>query len=315
MTKPRTAHPPVFIPPNSTFLTFADAYRCILSDCFVNYDYSVNPRGMWCREKQNVIFTITDPLQQLFDNEVRDLPRQYLARELSLYLGGVNLAYRFAKASKFWDKIKNPDGTVNSAYGHILFCENMFDKEKNQRVIPGNRNLHSAWIYALGTLVKDQYSRQAVLHINQRKHLIMKDSKDIPCTMSLVFSIRDNQLNLTVHMRSNDVIKGTTFDIPAFMVFQQAMWLSLREIAYPDLNLGTYTHFVDSLHLYESNFELAEKMLRKPFTPKSLPLLDNGKIVLDKSVTEIGMFGKYKIKPTTNIEFIEWLNTTVGDFD
>ena len=95
-------------------------------------------------------------------------------------------------------------------------------------------------------------------------------NKDVPCTFIQMFHIRDNKLHTTVEMRSNDVIKGTTYDIPSFILFQRLMLLRLREV-YPDLEMGTYTHFANSLHLYSSDFELVEKRLASQILDNAYP--------------------------------------------
>ena len=65
-------------------------------------------------------------------------------------------------------------------------------------------------------------------------------------------------------MRSNDLIKGTTFDIPFFMLLLQNMYLLLKEV-YPELELGYYYHNAMSLHIYEPDFDLVEDMLNHDF--------------------------------------------------
>ena len=93
------------------------------------------------------------------------------------------------------------------------------------------------------------------------------------CTLNGVFQIRDNKLNFTVDMRSNDVFFGLTFDYPFFTILQQQMHTLLKKV-YPDLELGTYTHIAHSLHMYERDFDKVEKMLENEFKPSSTPEID-----------------------------------------
>lgn len=107
------------------------------------------------------------------------------------------------------------------------------------------------YIYTL--LLKDSDTRQAVININNEtdKH----DSKDVACTISLQFLIRENKLNLITTMRSNDILWGTPYDINSFCFLQEVMakWL--------DLELGNYYHVPGSLHIYETTKDKLRKML------------------------------------------------------
>jgi thymidylate synthase len=51
-------------------------------------------------------------------------------------------------------------------------------------------------------------------------------------------------------MRSNDLTLGLAYDLPWFIGLMQDMVDDLRG-AYPNLKVGTYTHTVDSLHIYD----------------------------------------------------------------
>ena len=65
---------------------------------------------------------------------------------------------------------------------------------------------------------------------------------------------------MSVHMRSNDLVKGVPYDWAFFMYLQERMLRELQ-VKHSALKIGTYTHSVGSMHLYESDFELARKMI------------------------------------------------------
>jgi hypothetical protein len=71
-------------------------------------------------------------------------------------------------------------------------------------------------------------------------------------------------------MRSNDLILGTPTDIAFFCLLQQQM-LKLLQYKYPELELGTYTHIVHSIHIYERHFNLVREMLDKRFLSLGFP--------------------------------------------
>lgn len=193
----------------------------------------------------------------MFYNKARSTPLEYLKGELIWYFTGSNKLEDILPYSSFWKLIANEDGTCNSAYGYRLF------KDLNE-------HNESQWSWAYKSLLRDKDSRQAILYIGQPKFQY-ESNKDVPCTSFLQFFIRDNKLHLFTVMRSNDLIKGTTFDVPFFMLLLQNMYLLLKE-HYKDLELGYYTHNAMSLHIYEQDFDLVQQMLRNPFSSKNIVL-------------------------------------------
>lgn len=237
-------------------LDMADATEQILNALVNDYQYVTSPRGQKIKEIIGMQIEINDPYSNIFKNKERDLPLQYLADELYLYFSGSNSAEEFGKASKFWNKIANEDGTVNSAYGHLIF--------KN----PTKHGM-TQWEWAKQSLINDKDSRQAIMHYNTPDHQY-NGVKDFVCTMSNQFFIRDNKLDMITYIRSNDATRGWTFDASWFMLLMQCMKEELKNI-YPELELGKYIHFAGSMHLYEEHFQLAENMLKHDFVCDSLP--------------------------------------------
>lgn len=105
-------------------------------------------------------------------------------------------------------------------------------------------------------LAKDPDSRRAVVTIhNPVFDIIDGDSKDIPCTLSLQFLIRDGQLDCYCTMRSNDVWYGTPHNVMMFTFLQRAMasWLGV--------DAGLYHHRANSFHLYTAMEDKAKALL------------------------------------------------------
>lgn len=228
--------------------TFAQAYKELL-DLLVNFpEYQSAPRDQKINEITNCKFTVRDPRYCFYLNNRRSSQFKYIAAELLWYLSGDKSVDFISRFSKFWKKLENCDKTVNSNYGWLLFYEKYSPVWTTQ------------WQWAYDSLFNDEDTRQAVMHFNLPKHQFF-ENKDFVCTMYGDFLIRDNKLNFTIHMRSNDVILGLPTDIPFFCILQMNMWRLLKKYKYPELELGSYTHFVNSLHLYERNFELAKEML------------------------------------------------------
>lgn len=110
--------------------------------------------------------------------------------------------------------------------------------------------------YILQTLGKDLFSRQAVMTFWRPRPY---QSKDIPCTVSLQFLVRDYgdgpQLQLLVYMRSNDLWLGFPYDVFTFTQLQRYVAMLLN------VQVGPYHHHVGSLHLYEQHWEKAAQLL------------------------------------------------------
>jgi thymidylate synthase len=242
------------------FDTFAEAYKDSLTDLLTFPEYETRPRGMTIKENCDVALVIDNPLSCLYENTVRSSQLKYIAAELLWYFMGRNDVGYISKFAKFWESIQNDDGTVNSSYGHLLFA---------------NPNEHGFMQYewAVNSLLKDKDSRQAVLHFNLPSH--QRDgNKDFVCTMYGIFQIRENKLNFTVSMRSNDVILGLPTDIAFFVTLQSQMLFHLVTHGgeeFRELELGTYTHIANSFHLYERHFDLVDRMIREDFVPHQIP--------------------------------------------
>ena len=252
--------------------TFAGVYEELLHDLMTEPEYVTQPRDMKINEMCDVALVIEDPLSCLYANPFRSSQSKYIAAEFLWYFMGRNDVEYISKFAKFWESIKNDDDTVNSSYGYLLF---------------NNKNEHGMTQYrwALESLAQDKDSRQAVLHFNLPTHQ-RSGNKDFVCTMYGIFQIRDNKLNFTVSMRSNDVILGLPTDIAFFAILQSQMLSHLKSYAgYPTLELGIYTHIANSSHIYERHFEVANKMITKKFEPISIPNVHLNLIKIDGSPT------------------------------
>jgi thymidylate synthase len=83
-------------------------------------------------------------------------------------------------------------------------------------------------------------------------------SEDIPCNVCSMLKIRDGKLEWSQIMRSNDVFKGLPYNFVQFTSLQEVLagWIGVEP--------GTYTHFSDSLHVYEQDMDLAFSSSRIP---------------------------------------------------
>lgn len=200
----------------------------------------VNPRAQKTLELQNVWLTLNDASKSIVELPERGINKKYLHGELEWYKSGSLNVKDIAKYSKFWNKIANPDGSVNSNYGFFAFYQK-------------NNGLNQ-YDWVVNSLKKDPDSRQAVINYNQPKHKYL-NNKDFVCTLSQQFR-RSNSgtLDSIVNMRSNDMIFGLTYDLPWFTYLQN------RVSDDCGIGLGKYHHIAQSFHVYEKHFEMLESI-------------------------------------------------------
>ena len=58
------------------------------------------------------------------------------------------------------------------------------------------------------------------------------------------------------------------------------------QLTYPNLKMGSYTHIVHSLHIYERHFKLVKEMLSHPFSHMSYPPLKKNLITIKGDSTD-----------------------------
>lgn len=184
----------------------------------------VSPRGMKTAEQRNVLLDILDPAACVPVGTGRKLAMPVGSTEYVHMLAGISSVTQLDAASGNRFTQFAADGKLSGAYGPRAY---------NQ------------WYRVIQLLTTDPYTRQASVVL-----LTGKDpgrSKDVPCTVSLSFFIRHGILDLDVHMRSNDAWLGLPYDVWVFTRIQMTLAWALG------IPVGTYTHFANTLHLYEGN--------------------------------------------------------------
>jgi len=258
-----------------------EAYLSVLKAILDEPEFVVSPRKKPARERCNVAFKVTapssSPIVTLDDVRNEDI-RRYTELEVDLYNQRTNQVADFLKASKFWGKIANPDLTVNSAYGWLIWgrksvgnigyeypltCKDWDEKiGEGDCPIDGHEMMRTPWDWAKQSLVADKDSRQAFLRFSLPEHQWF-GNKDQVCTMHGIFFIREDRLHLTIVMRSCDCVKGLVYDMPWFCSLLERMRDELL-FTYSGLQTGTYTHIVHSLHIYESDINTVKRMIGEP---------------------------------------------------
>lgn len=177
--------------------------------------------------------------------------------ELLWYMSGSNELSFISYYISMYENFSDDKKTIYGGYGPRIFGE---DCQFN-RVIQ--------------LLRKKKDSRQAIIQIFDANDLKGK-YKDIPCTCTLQFFLRNNKLSLVVNMRSNDVFLGLPHDVFAFTMIQE------YAAAILNCDLGEYKHFVGSLHLYEKNKVDARSYIREGWQDEfEMPLMPRKNVESD----------------------------------
>jgi len=193
----------------------------------------VAPRGQKTREIEDAVIRIENPYDTLPLGINRGTVPGIGAVEAMQLLGGVSAHELLVAVGPQFKAYTNDDGTFHGAYG------------------PRTQNQYAPIIERLK---KDPDSRQALVTIWDPSLDLEDGKRDYPCTTLHQFRIRDNKLNMSVYMRSNDVWLGAAYDFFQFTRVQIAMASVLG------IDVGKYTHHVGSLHIYEQHYESADNL-------------------------------------------------------
>jgi thymidylate synthase len=164
---------------------------------------------------------------------------EYLEAELRWFLSGSLDITPILPYSSFWKQICNQDQSINSNYGYYAFYQ------KNQGL--------SQFDWCRERLIADPWSRQAVINFNQPQHKY-PNNRDFVCTVGQQFIRRGDKLDSIVWMRSNDLIYGTTFNLPWFSYLHQKMADTLN------MPLGKYSHIASTMHVYQKHYPLLRSL-------------------------------------------------------
>jgi thymidylate synthase len=251
-----------------TYYTANEVWASLLDD-ILTYGENVSPRGMLCKEIR-CNKTVIDMHYPIVTNPVRKLGYKFMAAEAYWIITGDNRVKTIAPYSKDISNYSDDGVIFAGAYGPEVIKQIS---------------------YVLKQLRKDRDTRQAVMTIWKKSPA---PSKDIPCTISVQWLIRNNVLHCIDTMRSSDAWMGWVYDVFNFTMLSAYLALALE-----DVELGSLTLVAGSQHLYEKHFELARSALYatpekiKPFTLKNFS--DPWKLIKWlKDCREIGIYKAMK---------------------
>jgi len=179
---------------------------------------------------QNVGFYIKNPLDNLITTSWRKWSKKYADTEWNWYLTGDLDPTPVAALAKIWNTIRDENGLVQSNYGYQWRRNNQLEK-------------------VIEILKKDNFTRKASVSFYDGKE-IDNYKYDTICTYSINFNLYDSKLNMSVLMRSNDLVYGFCNDQYCFSKLQEIVAKSLK------VEIGWYFHFANNLHIYNKHFNL-----------------------------------------------------------
>lgn len=202
----------------------------------INKGQVSNPRGLRIKELINSSICI-DMNYPIISIPERKLGYKFMAREAWWIISGRNDVESIKDYSKAISTFSNDNYHFDGAYG--------------PRVVDQIR-------YIVDSLAQDINTRQAVLTIWRANP---RASKDIPCTVSIQWLIRDGYICCIDNMRSSDIWLGVPYDIFNFTMLTGYIMLLLKERGIYDLKLGNLYLNAGSQHLYEDNWEKANNLI------------------------------------------------------
>jgi len=234
---------------------------------------------------------LTNPLNNiLLRFPERKFSLSYACAEMLWYLSMTN---KIDMIEAYAPSYKNfaEDGIAYGAYGHRWKNSPGFIQEDTAFFHPNGRNQLDALIHLLKT---NPNTRQAIITCwdsGDLLHAIIGNHKDLPCTISLKFFVRNGKLHLIADMRSNDAWLGLPYDVFCFTTLQRIVAAECK------LQLGTYIHQAGSEHVYEKNYAKINKILgwtnyRMPDHNDCHIIDDNHKFSLENNIKQALRFEK-----------------------
>lgn len=218
--------------------TFDDILRRVLEKLLNTKNQVKSTKGK-STEFTGVLIKLQNPRSRLSRTERKGTLFSCLG-ELLWYLSGDNSLEFINYYIKNYEKFSDDGLTIYGAYGPRFMNKDGHNQIKN----------------VISRLKEKPTTRRAVIQLFDAKDVNI-EAKDIPCTCTLQFFVRNNRLEMMTNMRSNDAYLGLPHDVFSFTMLQEIIARTLG------LEVGTYYHSVGSLHLYEDGRNGAKQFINE----------------------------------------------------
>ena len=169
----------------------------------------------------------------------RKVSLKFMAAEASWILKGDNKLSTLTPYAPYYERFSDDGVRLNGAYGPKVVDQIG---------------------YVVKTLREDPNSRQAVINLWRERP---GPSRDIPCTLSMQFMIRDECLECIVSMRSSDAWLGWVYDVFSFSTIARYVVIEYnRQVGnWKSILLGDLKITAGSQHLYEKDWTKVEHIM------------------------------------------------------
>jgi thymidylate synthase len=206
-------------------------------------------RGGKTAEVLRAALTLKDPRQRWITSRAPAMNPAFALAEVIWIMCGRNDSAFLNYFNPILPRFAGKGATYHGAYGYRI--RKHFGIDQLDR--------------AYKVLSADSDSRQVVLQIwdtatDMPRENGRAQAEDIPCNVAALLKLREGRLEWTQIMRSNDLVRGLPHNIVQFTSLQEILagWLGVE--------VGSYHHFSDSLHLYERDAPVSDRI-----APRSLP--------------------------------------------
>ena len=212
-----------------------------LVDLVMQRGHRTSPRGLSTLEIQAAGFKLINPRARFLSYKHRRWSLPLAIGEFCWHTSASDEVDFLSWYAKRWREFSDDLITIRgSCYGKRVFA----------CATDGKRQ----WDRVMMALRCDPNTRRAILYFVNPGDLGFAETKDFPCAVSLQFLVKEGKLDAITTMRSNDALMGLPYDVFLFTMLQELMACQVG------LPLGSYYHFANSLHIYESDLVKSQQI-------------------------------------------------------
>lgn len=179
-------------------------------------------------ELQNYMYQVIKPDY----TEIEGIHAEWVKAEWADRLAGhLNPGTSWKKRPEVWSEFREKQGTYVGQFSYTY----------SQRM--GGNHL----LMLVDELEKHPNSRQLYLPVWNQHDETRRGRRRVPCSLGYHFMQRQGKINLTYMMRSCDFATHYSNDVALANIMQH--WLAEKT----DYQVGTFTHFVGSFHVYQKD--------------------------------------------------------------
>lgn len=149
--------------------------------------------------------------------------------------------------SSIWNQWKDNEGKIKKAYGYQIAKPTM--------------GYNSQIEYVIGEIKGNPTSRRIQMNMfNAKEQQVKAKESLIECAYGTHMSVKNNKLHMTLIQRSGDTLTAAGFG-----GWNTVQYAFLQHAIAQECNLevGTFAHFVQDLHVYDEHLTQCEKLINR----------------------------------------------------